>query len=148
MLRDPTRRQVSRDPMVRNIEAGCDPHPVVTLNVVEDAGERRGPPRPADKATMQTDRHHLRLALLALGVDDIEGVLQVGIELIARVETLRCGKPHIVRIACIRDDELGAVRPAHLVGQLGPSGGRHFGPPRMKAPDGGNAYLLRMVRHK
>ena len=23
-----------------------------------------------------------------------------------------------------------------------------FGPARMKAPDGGNAYLLRMVRHK
>src|ERR1041384_2875476 len=43
---------------------------------------------------------------VAFLVEDVEGVLEIGEELIARVEPLGRGEAHVVRVQRIRDDEL------------------------------------------
>src|SRR5882724_4129277 len=48
----------------------------------------------ANQATVQPDRHHAP----ALGVEDVEGILEVLVELLAGVEALRRGEAHVVRV--------------------------------------------------
>src|SRR5450755_1874254 len=75
-------------PVACDVDAPADPHPVVTLDVVEEAAERGKAPGTADEAAMEPDRQHLRAAL-ALGIEHVETIAQIGEELLARVETLR-----------------------------------------------------------
>ena len=53
--------------------AARDPDPVVGEDVVDEAGEGGGAAGAADQAAVQADRHHLRAAGLALGVEGVEG---------------------------------------------------------------------------
>ena len=66
---------------------------------------------------MQADRHHLRRAL-AFGIEHVEGILQIGEELVAAVEALRRGEAHVVGVERIGHDELRTARPVHPIGQL------------------------------
>ena len=95
---------MGRDPMERDVDAAGHPDPVVALRIVEEAGERRGAPRPAGEAAVQADRHHLGLTRRTFGVEEIKGVLEIGVKLIPRVETLRRRKAHIVGVERIGDD--------------------------------------------
>ena len=67
---------------------------------------------------MQADRHHLRRAGLALGIERVEAVLQVGEELVAGIEALRRGEAHVVGVERIGDGEERALRPGEPVGQV------------------------------
>ncbi len=58
-------------------------------HIFHEAPQRGDAARTNDKTAMQTDGHHLRRALLAFLVERIERILQVSIELVARIET--CG---------------------------------------------------------
>ena len=58
---------------------------------------------------MQADRHHFRRRR-ALFVERIEGVLQIGVELVAAVEALGHGEAHVVGVERVGHDEM---RPVH-----------------------------------
>ena len=103
--------------MPRDIEPGRDPHLVVALHVIEEAGERGEPPRPAGQPAVQTDRQHAR-PLGAFRIEHVEAVAQVVEELVAGIEALRCAEAHVVGVERIGHDELRAVRAVHPVGQL------------------------------
>src|SRR6266568_3967718 len=79
------RRRMDRPPVPGDVDAAADPDPVVALDMVEEALQRREPPRPPGEAAMEADRHHLR-PFGALGVEHVEGVAQIGEELLAAVE--------------------------------------------------------------
>ena len=76
------------DPVPGDVDAPRHPDPVVTTDVVEEARQRRRPAGAADEPAMQADRDHLRRCL-ALGIEQVEGVLQIGEELVAGIEALR-----------------------------------------------------------
>ena len=64
----------------------------VRLHVVEEASQRADPAGLAEQAAVHADRHHLRpveAGRVALGVEHVEGVAQVGEEVLAGVEALR-----------------------------------------------------------
>src|SRR5688500_13076139 len=94
-LTDSTMRMVL-EPVARDVDASRDPH-LLVLHVLDEALERRQAAGPADQAAVQADRHHAML----LRVQHVEGVLQVIEEIIARVEALRRGEAHVVRIECV-----------------------------------------------
>ncbi len=54
---------------------------------------------------MEADVQHLGRTRLALGIERVEGVLQVGVELLARVEALRRRKAHVVGVERVGQDE-------------------------------------------
>src|SRR6185295_5294721 len=91
-------------PVAGDVDAPREPH-FLAAHVLEEAPERREPPRPPGEAAMQADRHHARQAV-AFVVEDVEGVLEIGEELIARVEALRRGEAHVVRVQGVGHDEL------------------------------------------
>ncbi len=93
-------------PVAGDVDAARQPHLVVALDVVDEALQRRHTPGTADQAAMQADRHHLGLAGLALGVERVEGVLQVGEELLAFGEAGLDGEAHVVGVERVGDDEL------------------------------------------
>ena len=79
---------MTRDPMPRDVDAPAYPDAVVPLDVIEEAAQPGEAAGPSQQPAMHADREHLR-ALLALGVQDIERVAQIGEELVAGVEALR-----------------------------------------------------------
>ncbi len=89
----------------------------MALDVVEEAGERRGAAGPADQPAMQPDRHHFRRSF-ALGVQHVETVLQIGEEVIAGVEALRVDETHVVVVEAVGDDDLRRDRAVDPVWQV------------------------------
>ena len=74
--------------MLGDIDPPRDPDVLMGGDMVEEAGQRRDPSRPPDEAAMQAHRHHLRRGL-ALRVERVERVAQVGEEVVAGVEPWR-----------------------------------------------------------
>nr|GEU28080.1 hypothetical protein [Tanacetum cinerariifolium] len=96
-------------PVVGDIDAAGDPHLVVALHVIEEARQRGQARRPAHDAAVQADGQHLgrvQPGRVALGVQHVEGVLQIVEELRARVETLGGGKAHVVGVERVGHDQL------------------------------------------
>src|SRR5437764_6669198 len=91
--------------MPRDVDAAREPDALMPGGVVDKAFERGGAARPPGEATMQPDRHHAR-PRLALAIENVEAVLQIGEELITRVEALRRREAHVVRVEGIGDDQL------------------------------------------
>ncbi len=94
-----------RDPVPRDVHAPAHPDPVVPFDVIEKTEQSRKPAGPPQKPAMHADGEHLRV-LRALGVQDIESVAQIGEELLAGIEALRGGEPHVVGVEGVRDDEV------------------------------------------
>src|SRR6185503_334252 len=78
-------------PMARDVEATRDPG-LLGSDVFQEALERRRAARPADEPAVQAHRHHAP----AFRVQDIERVLQVVEEIVARVEALGRREAHVV----------------------------------------------------
>src|SRR3954465_7544307 len=68
-------------PVLRDLEPRRHPDALVLADIIEEADQPRGAAGPAGKTAMQSHRHHLRRAL-ALGIEHVEGVLQIGEELL------------------------------------------------------------------
>ena len=83
------------DPVPDDVDAARDPYPLMPGSAIEKPFERRGAAGSSGKAAMQAHRHHA-WAALALAVEHVETVLQIGEELITGIEPLRRGKAHIV----------------------------------------------------
>ena len=101
-----------RDPMARDVDAPRDPDLVVPPHVVEEARERSDAPGAADQAAMQSDRQHLRRIeslRVAFGVQHVERILEVCVELLAAVEALRGDEAHVVGVQRIGTISNGAV---------------------------------------
>jgi hypothetical protein len=79
---------MGRDPVPGDVDAARDPDALVGKSVIDKPFERCGAAGPAGEPTMQADRHHAR-AGLALPIEHIETVLQVGEELVAELKP--CG---------------------------------------------------------
>src|SRR3954463_9272942 len=92
-------------PVARDVDAAGDPD-LLAAHILEKALERGESPGPADEPAVQADRHHPRHAL-AFFVENVEGILEVGEELVARVESLGRGETHVVRVQRIGHHELG-----------------------------------------
>src|SRR6266850_5111624 len=92
-------------PVSRDLDATRQPDLGLFRRVFQEALERREPPGSADDPAMQSHRHHAR-RVSAFFVKNVEAVLQVGVELLARIEALGRSEAHVVRIQSIRDDEL------------------------------------------
>ena len=104
-------------PVARNIEAPGNPDLIVRGDVVEEALERGRTPWAAGKAAMQTDGHHARHHL-TLAIEDVERVFQIGVKLVARIETLRRREAHVVGIEAVRHNEEGPARTGDPVRQI------------------------------
>src|SRR6516162_1189905 len=93
------------DPVTRNLDTRGDPNPLSPCDIIEKSFERRRAAGSPGQTTMQTDRHHAGTAV-ALAIEHIKGVLQIGKELVAGVEPLRGGEPHVVRVESVGYDQL------------------------------------------
>src|SRR5258708_38576197 len=76
--------RMARDPVARDLDAAADPDAVVALDVVEKARERGEAPGAPGEPAVQPDREHLR-RFLAFGIQRVEGIAQIGEELLAAV---------------------------------------------------------------
>ena len=97
-------------PVPRDVDASRDPDVVVALHVIDETRQRSDAPRPADDASVQADRQHLRriaVPRIAFGVQRVERIAQIGEELVATVEALRSCEAHVVGVERVRDDEMG-----------------------------------------
>src|SRR4051794_40742186 len=92
-------------PVLRDLQPRRHPDALVLSDVVEKALQGRGTAGPADHPAMQADRHHFRRGL-ALGVEDVKTVLEIGEELLAAAEPLRVDKTHVVGIERIGNDQM------------------------------------------
>src|SRR5215218_5466340 len=68
-------------PVAGDVNAPRHPDALARGDVVEKARQSRGPAWPPDQPAMQPDGHHLGRGL-ALGVEHVERVLEVGEELV------------------------------------------------------------------
>src|SRR4051812_31234220 len=84
-------------PMLRDLEPRRHPDALVLAYVVEEADQPRGAAGPAGETAVQPHRHHLRGGL-AFGIEHVEGVLQIRVELLAFGKTLRVDEAHVVGI--------------------------------------------------
>src|SRR4051812_5646553 len=91
-------------PVAGDVDAAGDPD-LLAAHILEEALERGEAPGPADKPAVEADRHHPRHAL-AFVVEDVKGILEVGEELVAGVESLGRGETHVVRVERIGHHEL------------------------------------------
>src|ERR687896_1093965 len=82
--------------------------------VLQELFKRCEPSRAADEAAMQAHRHHAP----AFGVEHVEAVLQVVEKIRPRVEALRRGEAHVVRVEGIGHDELRFSIARVVPGQL------------------------------
>ena len=105
------------DPVPGDVHALADPDPVVPEDEVEESHQRRGTRRVARQPTVQTHREHLR-GLRSLRIEDVEGIPQVGEELLPRVEALGGGEAHVVGVQGVGHDEVGPTRDLDPVGQV------------------------------
>src|SRR6266702_6086171 len=80
-------------PVIGDLKPRRHPDPLMLHDVIEKAHQRRGAAGTADQPAMKADRHHLRRGL-ALGIEHVKTVLQVGEELVAAAEPLRVHKAH------------------------------------------------------
>src|SRR3546814_16892344 len=91
--------------MMCNGSARRDPDAIVPLDVVQkplQGGETAWTP---DQAAVQSYRHHLG-GMFALGVEDVEGIFQIGVELVTAVDALCRGKTHVVGVEGIGHDQM------------------------------------------
>ncbi|AIM20687.1 amidohydrolase [Serratia sp. SCBI] len=107
-------------PVVRYLLPRTDPHPFVLLDIIEKTLQRAKTPRPAQQTTVHPHRHHLR-RLLALSVQHVEAVFQIGVKLLGGIKPLSGGETHVVGVQRVRNDQ---VRPTAAVAA------RHFAPER------------------
>ena len=105
------------DPVARDVEPRRHPDFVMAQRVIEEARERGGAAGATDETAMQADRQHLRRDI-ALGVERVEGILEIGVELVARIEALRRGEAHVIRVERIGRDQLRPARPLQPIGQI------------------------------
>ena len=105
------------DPVTRDVEPGCNPDAIVAERIVKEPRERERASGPADQAAVQADRHHLWRDV-AFGIERVERILEIGVELIAGVEALRGGEAHVVGVERIGRHELRAARPLEPVRQI------------------------------
>lgn len=85
------------DPVSGDVDAPADPHLVVLQDVVEEARKTRRPRRPPQDPVVHRHRHHLGLGL-ALGVEDVEGVLEIGEVFLAGVQAAELAESRIVAL--------------------------------------------------
>src|SRR5688572_18227489 len=100
-------------PVARDVDAAGDPG-LLAPHILDEPLERGEAAGPADHAAVQSHRHHPP----ALGVEDIERILQVAEEIVAAVEALRGGEPHVVGVERIRHDELRLSMPGVVPRQV------------------------------
>ena len=98
-------RPVLAMPMLGDVEPARDPHALARGNVVEKSRQTRGASGAARKPAVQPDRHHLGRAL-ALGVEQVEYILEIGEEVFAGVEALGIDEAHVVGVERVRNDEV------------------------------------------
>src|SRR5215208_6745910 len=67
------------EPVAGDVDAAGDPHFGFPARVFEKALERSQTPGPPDQAAVQPHRHHAA----AFGMEDVEAVLEIAVELIA-----------------------------------------------------------------
>jgi len=89
--------------MAGDLHAAAEPDRLVRLGVVDEPLERRHPAGPSDQPAVQAHRHHSR-RLLPFRVEHVEAVLQVGVELVARVEALHRREAHVVGVERVGHD--------------------------------------------
>src|SRR5688500_18444291 len=89
------------EPVARDVDAPRNPD-LLVLHVADESLERGQAAGAAREAAVQADRHHAML----LGVQHVEAVLQIGEEIVARVEALRGGEAHVVGVERIRHHQL------------------------------------------
>ena len=114
----PAPRRMRRLPVAGDVDAAAQPHAALGLHVIEKPRQRRRPSRAADEPAVEADRHHLRRTGAPLLVEQVEAVLEVGEELVARVEPLRGGKAHVVGIERVGHDQVRPARTLDPVGQI------------------------------
>ena len=91
-------------PVPGDLYTPAEPDILVVQGISDEAfqaGHLRWPP--SDTA-MQAHAHHLR-TLLTLGIEHVEGVLQIGEELLAGVQP-RAGEPHVVGLQRVGHNQL------------------------------------------
>src|SRR5260370_13895441 len=75
-------------PVLRDLQPGRHPHPLMLQDVVEKPQQRGRAAGTSDHAAMQADRHHLGRSL-AFGIKHVETILTISAELIPAAKTLR-----------------------------------------------------------
>ncbi len=105
-------------PMVGDLRPCREPDALVARHVVKRAFQRSGPAWSSDQTAVKADGQHLGRARLPFGVERIETVLQIGVELVARVEPLRRGEAHVVGIERVRHDQLIPPPEPHPIRQI------------------------------
>src|SRR5690554_4951286 len=105
-------------PVPGNIDAPCHPHTVVGLNMIEKTLQRAEAAGATKQPAVHSHREHLG-RLLSFGIEHIEGVAQIGKEMLGSIEALGRGEAHIVAIQGVRHDQVVMLDPL-AIGRTGP----------------------------
>src|SRR5690242_2120505 len=97
------------DPMARDIEPAADPDLVALDEVVEEFGQSVRAAGPAGDPAMKPDRHHPRRGL-ALVIELVEAVLEIGEEVIAGADAAGESEFRVVGVERVGDDEMRLPR--------------------------------------
>ncbi len=108
--------RMMRLPMLGNVYAPGKPDVGMALGILHEPPQSHDAPGAPNQAAMQPDRHHLGAACHAFGIKRIKAVFQIGIKLIARIEPLGRGKPHVIAIQRIGHDQLFTVPIRQIIG--------------------------------
>lgn len=92
-------------PVAGDIHAAGEPDLIVTLGVLDETLQGGQARRTADQAAVQADGQHLR-RLGPFGVQHVEGILEVLVEVVALVEALDLGEAHVVGVQGVGDHQV------------------------------------------
>ena len=105
-------------PVLRDVDAAGPPDVIMALCVIQEALDGHHPPWAAGKPAMQPDGQHLGPPGSPFCIEHVETVLEILVEMLARVKALRGCEPHIIGIQRVGHDQLRVSAVAPPVGQI------------------------------
>ena len=103
--------------MAGDVEPGRNPDAVMAKGIVDESRERERASGPPDEPAVQADAQHLRRDV-AFGVERVERILEISVELVARVEALGRGEAHVVGVERVGRHQLRPARSREPVRQV------------------------------
>ena len=104
--------------MVGDIDAAAEPDAVEPAHVLQEPDQPHGAAWPADQSIVQADGQELRRSLLALVVEQVEGVAHVGEEVVGGGEAAVLVEAVVVGFVGVRNHEVRTARHLDPVGQF------------------------------
>src|SRR5258708_19618159 len=105
-------------PVLRDVEAAAEPYAVETRHVLQQLNQPSGAAGTPDQAVVQSDRKQLRRSCLTFGIEQVEGVADIGEEILRSRKAGILVEAVVVGLVGIGNDQMRPLRRRDPLRQL------------------------------